>query len=78
MQQLQQIIEEAQGGAIHRAADGLTVSRLNHLEVPRRELIPKQFVHCHQCFAQAVLYKQVGYFGSHFVLFGLKPVNGFL
>ena len=30
----------------------LLITRLNHFQVPRRELIPKEFVNSHHCFTQ--------------------------
>ncbi len=44
MEQMQQIIEETDSCFIHFLVDGLAVSRLNHFQIPGRELIPEQFV----------------------------------
>ena len=49
-----EFLKQRDRGTICFCIDGLTVSRLNSLEIPRRELITKEFVSRHQRFGDTV------------------------
>ena len=80
MQHLQQGIEEAQRSLIGLAVDGLRLSvdvgGLHHFEIPTRELVPEEFIYCHQCFGEAVFREQVNELFVHLLQLGLKPLGG--
>ena len=76
MQLVEQAIEEADGGVIDLAGDGLTVGGLHHLQVPGREFIPEELIDGHQGLAQTVLAKEVGYLSGYSVLLGFEPIHG--
>ena len=76
MEQVEQVVEETDGRIVNSLADGLAVSRLDHLQIPAGELVPEELIDSHQGFAQAVLAEEVGHFEGYGVLLRLEPLHG--
>ena len=75
MKQMEQIIQKSNSSIKSNTVNSLSVSRLNHFQIPRRELIPEQLINSHKCFTQTIFTEQIGNLSSYFILFGLKPAD---
>ena len=75
MQQTEQRIEKSESSLISSTVDRLSIGRLHHFKIPRREFVPEQFVDSHQRLRQAELAKQVVDLGKRFVEHCLKPFH---
>ena len=78
MQEVEQVVEEAESGAISRSIDRRLVGGLHHFEVPRGELVPEETIHFHEGFGDAVFREQVGNGGSTLAELCGEPLRGLL
>ncbi len=76
MEQAQQRIEVRARGAHGLGVDRAAVGGLDHLEVPRREVVPEESVHCHQGLVDAEFLHQVGDLGHGGVEARAEPAHG--
>ena len=73
VKQLQQRVEEFQCLLVSSLVNRLSISRLDHFQIPAWEFVPEQFVNCHQGFAQTIFTEQVIDFGSSLRQHRVKP-----
>ena len=65
MQHIHQTFKDADGCVVGLFVDGRAIGGLHHLQIPRAEVVPHQFVSIHQRLAQAVLVKVFLYLLQH-------------
>src|SRR6185312_2615150 len=76
MQQLEQLLEELYGMAIHRGVHRLFETGLRPFQVPAAEIVPYQGVQCFQRFADTELGKELTERRGYLAQPVLEPLDG--
>ena len=76
MKQTKQGIEETECSLISSLIDRLLIPRFYHLQIPRRELIPEQFIDSHHRLAQTIFTERIVYLGDCLIQLHLEPFHG--